>query len=101
MVQGPDYDAKFSSFEKSFEYFSNSFVKEVFKGLFKGPKCCIRIGTQGPRCDPVQDESGVQLIAGFESQFLNFGGVVADPDKLFSGVVRFHNNFNYRHPRLQ
>ena len=50
---GPDYDAKFCSFEKSFkksfEYFSNSFVKEVFKGLskglFKGAKFCIVIGT--------------------------------------------------------
>ena len=53
-LQGPDYDAKIWSFEKSFErsfeYFSNSFAKEVFKGLFKGlfkgPKFCIRIGTQ-------------------------------------------------------
>ena len=54
---GPDYDAKFGSFEKSseksFEYFSNSFVKEVFKGLskglFKGAKFCIVIGTMVTR----------------------------------------------------
>ena len=50
---GPDYDAKFcsfdKSFEKSFENFLNKTItkifKGLFKGLFKGPKFCTRIGT--------------------------------------------------------
>ena len=51
---GPDYDAKFWSFEKSFEKSFENFLnktitkifKGLFKGLFKGPKFCIVIGTQ-------------------------------------------------------
>ena len=51
--QGPDYDAKFcsfeKSFEKSFENFLNKTITKIFKGLFKGlfkrPKFCIVIGT--------------------------------------------------------
>ena len=49
-VQGPDYDAKFWSFEKSFEKhfenFLNKTITKIFKGLFKGAKFCIIIGTQ-------------------------------------------------------
>ena len=58
-AQGPDYDAKFWSFEKSFEKSFENFLnktitkifKGLFKGLFKGPKFCIGIGTQGPDSD--------------------------------------------------
>ena len=54
--QGPDSGAKMCSFEcffeSSFEYFSNSFVKEVFKGAFKKEKFCTRIGALEPPCVP-------------------------------------------------
>ena len=47
--QGPDYNATFWSFEKSFENFLNKTITKIFKGLFKGPfkepKLCIVIGT--------------------------------------------------------